>query len=386
MAVRNTNVNYDDPKSVFKEIEIYIESLSSLKDKYNKEKSEKNKSELDSFKTNENPVQFASSRLLADKDFATQVIRTTTSGFKYLSNELKDNIYIAVHSLHNQPDNFEQISDRLKVDKDFIFLAMSKELDIFPYLSDEFKDNKNLALASLLISPDNFKHMGDKFKDDKDFALLAVEKNPSCFKHVSDKFKDDKDFSLSAVKINSSCFEHVSDRLKDDKKLALFAVKINPDNFKHISDRLKDNQEFILFAMEKHLGRIIMHASTRLRDDKDFALLAIDRKKDNYNYISERLQIEPEIILQFVKIATEHEDNFFDYMSDKVKNTYGHERSTFIAKVEEKKSLDETLKQFKNEEGSLVDRTIKDVLKKIGDFRENLWPKNNDNENKPGNK
>ena len=130
MAVRNTNVNYDDPESVFKEIEIYIESLSSLKDKYNKEKSESNKSELDSFNTNENPLQFASSRLLADKDFAKRLVRTTTSGFKYLSNELKE-VYqvIKFFNIHEQlkmlfKDKLETLSEK---DKDEFFKSLNSQ-------------------------------------------------------------------------------------------------------------------------------------------------------------------------------------------------------------------------------------------------------------------
>ena len=270
----------------------------------------------------------------------------------------------------------------MKDDKDFALLAVEKNPSCFKHVSDKFKDDKDFSLSSVKINSSCFEHVSDRLKDDKKLALFAVKINPDNFKHISDRLKDDKDIALALIKLNSDYFHLLSDKLKDDNDIAFLATKRNRDNIEHVSDRLKNNQEFILFAMENHLGRVIMHASARLRDDKDFALLAIDRKKDNYNYISERLQLDPEIILQFVKIATEHEDDFFDYMSDKVKDTYGHERSTFIAKVEEKKSLDETLKQFKNEEGSIVDR-IGNVFEKMGDLRNKFWPKSNDN--KPGN-
>lgn len=163
---------------------------------------------------------------------------------------------------------------------------------------NEMKINKfNLLMEDHLYVPDN-----------KDELMNFIEKasknhDQESLNAVVKKYSDNEEIVLAAIGfMNDKVFEYASDRLKDDKKFVNYCIDNHKANIlAFASERIRDDEVLLLKAIKAVGGQIMRAGSNRLKNDKDICLIAIKDRAIAYQYISEELKIDDDIILTLIE-------------------------------------------------------------------------------------
>jgi hypothetical protein len=212
---------------------------------------------------------------------------------KYI-NDLKDNFN------YDHYYNFKNcLLDKFKDDKDIIFALKDYILKFINELQEECAcDYQNLFFDSLL----------NRFKDDKDIIFAAVNFNFKNIKFSSLKLINTKEIILTTINnfndsyidgctsktdlnIITYLFENISDNMKDDKEIMLCAVYCYKLLYNFASNRLKNDKDIILYYL------------SRSQDwDMDSSHIIYNFLDNMENNLKDIIKDDKDIILNVIKI------------------------------------------------------------------------------------
>eukprot|EP01080_Neovahlkampfia_damariscottae_P006188 gene6188-10195_t len=99
---------------------------------------------------------------------------------------------------------------------------------------------------------------------------------------------------LNLIK-NGESLQNLPKKFRDNKNLALEIVKINPSEFQFLSEELQNNREIVFEAILN--GTRLQRIPTQYKKDKEIVLLAIKKYALNYQHVSPELKDDPEVII-----------------------------------------------------------------------------------------
>ena len=207
---------------------------------------------------------------------------------------------------------FEVVDDGADV---WRYYGKNHYFDVSETLNDDSSNNE-YAIKKVLRDPFDLEKLDDVYKADKEVVMAAVQNGGSALEFASDSLKDDKEVVMAAVKESSFAFQYASDELKTDLDVIATGLK----NYLHLDklpDKLKADKE-VVFAFVATAGENLSDVKDEtLRDDKDIVKAAVRNDSSAYEYASERLKADPEIISEALK--NDNCSYAFRYFDDKLK-------------------------------------------------------------------
>ena len=136
------------------------------------------------------------------------------------------------------------------------------------------------------------------FENSKIFYLALLKNNGKYFKNIPTKFKYDRDLIIEANKTYPKSILYVSEK---NKELILKLIINNINSYNYISESLKNNEEILLEAI-KISSNFLSQEFNRLNNcDKVFILKIIKLDGKNYNYIPYKYKSDIQIIFETIK-------------------------------------------------------------------------------------
>lgn len=185
------------------------------------------------------------------------------------------------------------------------------------------------------------------------FALLDFgDFKGSMLQEFSDEIRNKASYvkkAISSVKFGDQSFplNYASDTVKDNEDVAIFAIKANSENIQFVSDRLKADVDFLsnLVATTYVGNSFLTKISNELGQDRDFVLILMKKDPASYQYISETLKGDLDVVwsAMFDSNLLYAPISVYEQTPDFVRQD-----KDFYAKVVEK------LSSFKKERGHLL--------------------------------
>ncbi len=153
--------------------------------------------------------------------------------------------------------------------------------------------DKEVVYKILEIEPDSFCYIDDIFYSDKDIALIAVSKGCYNYSCLNDELKQDKKIIKMALECNG--IEPLFDDAAHWSNIENYVIRYIPStimNDKSFYNEIINDTEKRFRAPE----RFLHFATDCIKDDKDFILELLRKKPSIFNYISERLRNDPDVL------------------------------------------------------------------------------------------
>ena len=102
-----------------------------------------------------------------------------------------------------------------------------------------------------------------------------------------------------------SDIQYASKKIRDDYDVAMKACQSHPYAFEFLSDRLRDNKNVLLKALESKREswvKPVEYASDRLKNDKEIIKKSVAIHEFSFNYASKALQNDIPFIIELLDI------------------------------------------------------------------------------------
>ena len=230
----------------------------------------------------------------------------------------------------NLREEFElsNISDELMSNSKFIMEAYRYNHEILKYASPDMKKDEIFLMNLFESSPGNlsaFQYVDDSIKKNKEFVLNLINSDGSILEFVDPTLQDDEDVVRNACLAFHGCYaglKYASDRLKKSKEFIIDIVKHKIENFQYISDDLKGDYEVVLTVCKSRrntcpeIRNILNQATEDYTDNKEFMKELIKVNPETIILASQEIQNDKEIISIFLQNPTETIINIGKYNRD----------------------------------------------------------------------
>ena len=140
-----------------------------------------------------------------------------------------------------------------------------------------------------------FPYASERIKADFNIALKAVSIDGRNLEDVSEELKNNKEIVKNAVKKYGFCVKYASLEMKKDKEIVSIAIENcgNGDNLKFVDDIFFWDREIVLKAVKNGLS---LSEIFHFCDDREIVIESIKYDGDNYEFVSDELTMDKEII------------------------------------------------------------------------------------------
>lgn len=142
--------------------------------------------------------------------------------------------------------------DGYRNDDDIARTALDNGISNYKYIGEELKNNLEFAKEQIQWRAEVYKYLPAKLKNNDEIIGLTLSKKGEVLKHMSDRVKDDKEFVLKAVKNTGSAIEYASEKLRNDKDVASVAINQHPDWYKYCGEKIKEDKEILHNLLTKY--------------------------------------------------------------------------------------------------------------------------------------
>eukprot|EP00405_Crypthecodinium_cohnii_P036553 CAMPEP_0206537136 /NCGR_PEP_ID=MMETSP0325_2-20121206/7151_1 /ASSEMBLY_ACC=CAM_ASM_000347 /TAXON_ID=2866 /ORGANISM="Crypthecodinium cohnii, Strain Seligo" /LENGTH=595 /DNA_ID=CAMNT_0054034453 /DNA_START=436 /DNA_END=2223 /DNA_ORIENTATION=- len=248
-------------------------------------------------------LEKASPEALADRQVALKLVSTDGAMLEHLPNIWGDDDEVAWAAMENDAFNLEFVSPRLRGNKDFVLKTVKRDGRALRYASEELLGDREVVLEGVQNAGYELKFASEELRADRELVLVAVKSNCQALAHAADALRVDKELALQAVKCRCKdlafiardewkqdrevvleaakqsgwALRHVSADFRDDKEIGLAAVGSDPRSFEFLSERLRQDREIVIkvFLHFREVPRNLKLAGPNITKDKDLMLLAV---------------------------------------------------------------------------------------------------------------
>ena len=176
-------------------------------------------------------LQYASDRLLNDKEFIINLVMTTTK--EKAKEEERDD---------------SKLAKAMKQRQDACQL-------IFKHIPRHFKADPDVMLAACGANPLNFQFASSTLRNSKQFLLALYNTQPTIsaasgvsLSNIPQRFRSDKDVVLAACQRDGNQLQSASSKLRSDKEVVLTAVASAPSSLQFALGGLNQDQDCLVAA------------------------------------------------------------------------------------------------------------------------------------------
>ena len=261
-----------------------------------------------------------------------------------LQNDL-DILKLAVKG-HSQA--FEYIPDQWKSNPELIDILLNLKISSssFKHLPVEFRDNKDIAIKAIDDDAGCFEYLTDRLRDDEELAIMAIKERGMYLKYASDRIKAEKNIVTIAIEKGGdiySVIETIPVELKNDLEIAVHIASVDSRYIQNLSEEIRNNpqvieacmrdrkyfsgecyqyfdsiyknQRDITLRMSKGSNFPLDAAPDEFRNDKEIVLNAIKNNANNFDSIGSILLSD----MDFLKELYNHNEGIQSYMDDATK-------------------------------------------------------------------
>ena len=214
---------------------------------------------------------------------------------KYTKGELLNSKSFLLSVVGCYPEILRDVYTLMFNDEEFVFSLIRKNYACLKYLPLRYQNNYQMCLEAVQQEGYSLMYFDPSLRESDEIVLAAVSRRGNALSFASPRQKKDRDIVYAAVTNCGLALDYADDSWKRDFDLVSLAVGNHGMALRYADPELQDCEEIVKIAVQNN-GYAIRSASERLRDNRKLAISAISTYADAYNYVSPRLQTDPEII------------------------------------------------------------------------------------------
>ena len=224
-----------------------------------------------------------------------------------------------IEKCKNDFDFFSSLDENIRNDYDIQLASLQSEYshwtwefgteDCDKYYTDEFLDHEEVVREIFKYGGryNLFKNrVKDKYKN-KELMKELLPLQPGYIACLDEDIKSDKELVLKLINCSNNWdsrieLKNVSKKLANDKKVVLNFIKLCPYNIEYASERLKNDYDVCKLYLECGGYSLSNVYNKEILDDKEIMLKYIKEygHGDNFEYISENLKNDPEVMREML--------------------------------------------------------------------------------------
>lgn len=286
--------------------------------------------------------------------FLRKLIENNAKNYEFAPDEVKNDLEVARGVVEKLPCTIHILPENLKNDREIAISALCGGVSIQP--SNTWYNDKELLELLLSFQGLGYAHkpIGPNIKDDRDFVIYILTHFPWYFHSLSAEMKDDDEFAMVAIMKNKEMSQYTSGRLMRCEAFKKKMASADPTNLKYAPPIVQNDETAVFATVSKDLGQF-KYASQSLRDNFDFVMKIFKSMNPVtnhygcyiYNYLSDRLKINHEIIF-----AAAEKEAFFSWpnIPDEVFN----DRDFMMKFIEESKTVNDLPQNFSEDKEMIL--------------------------------
>jgi hypothetical protein len=299
-----------------------------------------------------NTFEYVSERLRKDRDIIMIVLNNNPSydTIKLIADDdIKNDLEILKLAVKGHSQAFEYIPENWRTHPELIKIVLENKLSSssFKCLSDEYKDDKYIALKVMNDDAGCFQYLSERLRDDDELAMMAIKSRGIYLQYASDRLRSDKNIILKAIEEGGdiySVLNAIPDVLKHDLDLAISIAESDSRNIQYLPKELintkevidacmKDSKYFsgecyeyfdsiykndreITLRMSKGSSFPLKAAPEVHRNDREIVKNAIESSYTNFSDIGSALLDD----IEFIKELYSMNKHVISYMDDSMKS------------------------------------------------------------------
>ncbi|WP_257280769.1 DUF4116 domain-containing protein [Endozoicomonas sp. ISHI1] len=149
-------------------------------------------------------------------------------------------------------NGLEYASQRVLNDRDLILPAISKHPDELKYVSEELRDDREVVIASVAREGNQLQYASSKLKGDKKVVMAAVKNYPRALRYASEKNRGDKDIIQIATDGDMHSLHYATETILNDREYMLDLIQRDALAFTYAAKALKNDEAFVEAARKRN--------------------------------------------------------------------------------------------------------------------------------------
>lgn len=148
----------------------------------------------------------------------------------------------------------------------------------------------------------NMENLSKELRDDKAIALEAVKNDINAIKYISSRLQSDKEIVISTVKARVVFLKESARKQKENyihltEAQVLNGIKEDVIDFKDLPEKFRDNKKILLEAINEQ-SWAFEYASQRLKKDKEVVIRILENGEDikSFEFASDELQNDKDLL------------------------------------------------------------------------------------------
>lgn len=243
-------------------------------------------------------MEYATDELKADRSFMLDVVRAASPAWRFVADELRDDRDFAIVVLEaTHYYSLEFMSEEYKTDRNLIRTAVQNRGLILQFASDPLRDDFDIVHLAVQNTGSALEFASDELRSNREIVLAAVQQCGHALLFCSNtNLLADRDIVLAAVSNWGDALQVVSEDLKNDREVVQRAVQNSLCALKYASAELKADMEIGKMAITMWPLNFEFVTSELLKGDKELALMALQREVFVFQYLSEDLQNDVDVV------------------------------------------------------------------------------------------
>ena len=242
-----------------------------------------------------------------DRELAILALKSESSFFTKLSDELKDDKEIVKMAARQSTSSISEASLRLRTDINF-FWELFEDSDniskhyLIKHFDDQLRDNEELFLKLVKLCPECLEYASDNLKNNRLIVLTAIEHNPRAFRYASDSLRNDiqvfeamwESYEKNRKNSHFPDFSYFGPTIKTDRSIILRLIQAAHCLYEIARFYKNDPEMFIHLVAKK--GSLLQYGSNDIIKNFEIVLKAVKQDGMALKYADNELKSHPEII------------------------------------------------------------------------------------------
>jgi hypothetical protein len=246
-------------------------------------------------------IQWSADHIKKNKEFAAFVFSINGSALEHFDREIQDDINLVLLAIRNNGKSFKFASDRLKNNLFIILEAVKEDPSNFSLIPRSTIE-EHIALYDLFKKNQDSHRLENAdaiLQDDENYVKAIVQSDGLQLQYASDRLKRLPSLVIKAIQNNENAYKFASLSLRSDKFITLLAVEKNGILLKWVSEDLKKDPDVVLRAVFNN-KKALLFADNTFREDLSLSRKIIEYNPYAFEYLSPEIRSNHSIIEQVI--------------------------------------------------------------------------------------
>ena len=299
-------------------------------------------------------LAYANDELLNDLSFIKEAVMLNGASIAYASETIQNNKNIILEAVKRKGNTLKYASTSLKDNEDVVLAAVKRKGSALKYASLNLQNNRSIVLEAVKNNcaveyiPSKFLYedeeiillilkrsnatswslamANESLRRNKVLVLKAVSKKGLDLEFACHNLQNDLEVLQAAVSQNFAAFNYTSLNLSEIKKIVFAAVKKWSWNFFNKTNnyyKINESKYNVLLATYNSVNNL-REVDCIYKNDKELILLAIELNAKSYDYASDLLKKDRDVVITAIKQDKSHQivDKYISLFCSNFKNDH----------------------------------------------------------------